>query len=95
MREEAARAALPILADLHENGLDLESLSELRDRRILKRAVPIQGWVIRGNHFTSFGSIDDMIIEVSEDEFVSRGGEQNDHRYMQLSIFPLTEGEQM
>ena len=31
MREEAARAALPILADLHENGLDLESLSELRE----------------------------------------------------------------
>lgn len=41
LREDAARAAIPILADLHEIGIDVESLSELRDRRILKNAVPI------------------------------------------------------
>jgi hypothetical protein len=41
LREEAARAAIPVLADLHEIGLDVESLSELRNRRILKKAVPI------------------------------------------------------
>jgi len=41
LREDAARAAIPILADLHEVGVDVESLSELRDRRILKKAVPV------------------------------------------------------